>query len=489
MTNPFISYLSSNVSVTKTNLQYDATVLDFTKTGYTIGIRSTYTLKHVSGHKYCLHAEIKSSIPGNFACEISNLSSGVVAVTSSWTRCVFFRTAGSSVDKNVIIKPQGIYYTQENNTYSVKNITVFDLTLIYGEGNEPSTPEQFEADYLRWFGKPLTYEPYDAGSLRSVQMQGLKTTGFNQWDEEWEVGGYDTSTGGKKNNTAVIRNKNKVRVLPNTTYYFKLPNGIRVFEYDASENYLGINTAVAVGTQLTTSTSTAFITFQVASSTTYNNDICINISDTNKNGTYEPYEEHNVSVPVTTLTGKVNGQGESVVIFPDGMKGVGDIKDEIKVENGVTKAIKRIGRVDLGSLTWVYKTTGTGTSSGQYPYFYSNAIDSLRYNSGTPILCYKYTVASNGAVFSGGQDKSIAQLSYARNNGLVARDTSYTDAATFKTAMSGVYLDYELAEPIEYVVDDFSLPASCGADRYGTEEVLPVSGEESIAPTFDVAYK
>ena len=56
----------------------------------------------------------------------------------------------------------------------------------------------------------------------------------------------------------------------------------------------------------------------------------------------------NVSLNVPTLTGKLNGEGESVVIFPNGMKSscneaVNDTYDEIKQVDGVWKAIKRIG--------------------------------------------------------------------------------------------------------------------------------------------------
>lgn len=56
----------------------------------------------------------------------------------------------------------------------------------------------------------------------------------------------------------------------------------------------------------------------------------------------------NVSLNVSTLTGKLNGEGESVVIFPDGIKSscneaVNDTYDEIKQVDGVWTAIKRIG--------------------------------------------------------------------------------------------------------------------------------------------------
>lgn len=70
----------------------------------------------------------------------------------------------------------------------------------------------------------------------------------------------------------------------------------------------------------------------------------------------------NVSLNVPTLTGKLDGEGESVVVFPNGMKSscneaVNDTYDEIKQVDGVWKAIKRIGT-----------ERATSAISGRYEY-------------------------------------------------------------------------------------------------------------------------
>jgi hypothetical protein len=77
--------------------------------------------------------------------------------------------------------------------------------------------------------------------------------------------------------------------------------------------------------------------------------ILLNNSMTNyvsKDGNEETLQ--NVSLNVPTLTGKLNGEGESAIIFPNGMKSscneaVNDTYDEIKQVDGVWTAIKRIG--------------------------------------------------------------------------------------------------------------------------------------------------
>ena len=75
---------------------------------------------------------------------------------------------------------------------NVKQVMLIDLSLIYGIGNEPTTPLQFENDYRRWFGKDLTYEEYDKGSVRMNLMdykimwnQLVKNGNFAEGTEYW----------------------------------------------------------------------------------------------------------------------------------------------------------------------------------------------------------------------------------------------------------------------------------------------------------------
>lgn len=78
-------------------------------------------------------------------------------------------------------------------------------------------------------------------------------------------------------------------------------------------------------------------------------DIILN----NKAASYVSKDENEntlqtLTLNLTTLTGKLNGSGESVIIFPDGLKSscnesLNDTYDEIKQVDGVWKAFKRIG--------------------------------------------------------------------------------------------------------------------------------------------------
>ena len=117
----------------------------------------------------------------------------------------------------------------------------------------------------------LTYEPFGTTYLTDW--------GINQWDEEWEVGGIDSS-GATASADNRIRSTNYIPVLPNTSYYFKSPSGVYVWAYDANNNYIG---RMGSGNLVTGSSTTPnechyikFVPNYPSYGTTYNNDISIN---------------------------------------------------------------------------------------------------------------------------------------------------------------------------------------------------------------------
>ena len=104
-------------------------------------------------------------------------------------------------------------------------------------------------------------------------------TGANVWDEEWELGSIDDSTGANSSGS-VIRAKNYISVIQGLTYYVNKwqSDGIyALYAYDANHNYLGKLTA-SNARLLTIPQGCAYIRFRtyVAYGTTYNHDISIN---------------------------------------------------------------------------------------------------------------------------------------------------------------------------------------------------------------------
>lgn len=97
--------------------------------------------------------------------------------------------------------------------------------------------------------------------------------------------------------------------------------------------------------------------------------------------------------------------------------------------------------VDLGTLNWGYSA-----SAAQFRASLNYAKDTT--STEVPNMkCEIYkTVSFDGMA---NNDMCISRF-FASVNGINVKDSRYTDAATFKTAMSGVQLCYELATPITY---------------------------------------
>ena len=333
------------------------------------------------------------------------------------------------------------------------------------------------------------YYPYNPGSLVSFKGQSVKSIGFNQWDEQWETGNIDITTGENTDVTVTFRSKNRISVFPGVNYYFNFPartsSYYRLFYYDAIGNFLYPISYQSNPQTLTVPSNCHFLRIVVSKSIygseTYNHDICINISDPAKNGIYKPYWEDVLPIDPIKVYGKVNGEGSYVQCFPDGMRSAGSVKDELSKSGAVVK----IGSVDLGTLTWDHNDVYLRFSSPGL----ENAIKpGLRV---VQLLCTKYQAKENGESYNNDWDKVI----YSVDRILFVHDSSFQPSATgneFRAAMSGVILYYELATPITYTNLIYSedggltgIPLSkfkYKVDKYSTEELI-VPSDPTGAPT------
>ena len=135
-----------------------------------------------------------------------------------------------------------------------------------------------------------------------------------------------------------------------------------------------------------------------------------------------------VNITLPTSAGTV--YGGTLIVNPDGTG---------------TLVVDR-ANVDLGTLTWGYESNYT------YSRFYTNISDKRKPTSSADryqdLLCSMFK--SSGNAVGGTEDNCIS--GYQNTDMLLITDSSYTDAASFKTAMSGVQLVYELATPVEYTL-------------------------------------
>ena len=153
-------------------------------------------------------------------------------------------------------------------------------------------------------GTPTPSSPLAISGYTSLT---LTRCGVNLWDEVWEVGGYNNSTGVPTPDVDRIRNKNKIPCKGGMSlkivYPSNLSGGIYVYAWDSSDTLLNVyyeNTDNQF--IITTPSNTAYINFNTQSyyGTTYNNDISINYPSTDTS--YHAYDTNSTTYAVSWQT-------------------------------------------------------------------------------------------------------------------------------------------------------------------------------------------
>lgn len=335
---------------------------------------------------------------------------------------------------------------------------VFDLTAMYGFGNEPTTVEQFKRDYPQFFDEKLD-------SIWNVRTSGISTTGKNLFDiSKWITSRYDVANGTlvERLSSGAICQGNNGTGDGDSSYsngwfrpmYYQYPNSIYLQAgiYTLSADYTMIENSV-VNTarvncylygdhQYTTSPTSITVGNIVKVKSTYtveegyyypvftlnsgkakieNIQIELNSTET----TYEPYIENKIDLLSTQTLNGINGVNDYIEVIDKG-NGLYDLK---KTQN--------IASVNMGSLG--FDADGNNFVTGAIsPYIKPPAND----NSVGNYICQKYVNCVLSKSFVDG-DFGVNSSGY-----IYFRDSSYSTAAAFKTAVTGTMLYYQLKTPV-----------------------------------------
>ena len=190
------------------------------------------------------------------------------------------------------------------------------------------------------YGKSVSID----GTLQSVKMRVLTTTGKNLFDGEIEEGVIDNNTGEPQTYRGRSRSKNFIRVPKNTDLYIKLENGVSaswtaIYGYDENKKYLGcIINSSGVDKPFNTGDASYIKWKNNTPMDTLGN---IQIEEGSTSTTYEPYQTIILSTPEDLE-----------------LRGIGDIQDELDCLTGeVTERIKEV--VLNGSENWVGRNGAT----------------------------------------------------------------------------------------------------------------------------------
>ena len=318
---------------------------------------------------------------------------------------------------------------------------------------------------------------YQLGILLSVGgVSKHIMTGFNQWDEEWENGYIQDSTGNNLTGNSWIRSKNYCAIFPNTTYYFcnkGTTANADLYFYDSDKTYLGRytgghQTLTGVNQTFTTPVNAYYMRFYMSDAygTTYNHDICINLHwDGERDGEYEPYEEHSYPIDDSWVGMGIPKLDSSNKLYFDG-----DTYASDGTVMGRYATITFDGSDDEG---WkIYG--GARMYPNAIPNFVAPAngvIANIFTDKGFTV--YDKSHLPSSAIDTYGVSASDATSSYMLFN------FNTTDLATAKAWLSAnpITVMYEVATPTTAEAEPFTNPqivSDWGTEEYVTTGVVPV---------------
>ena len=177
---------------------------------------------------------------------------------------------------------------------------VTDLTALFGSATvadyiyslETATEGSGIAKLREWGFFTKDYYDYDPGTMRSVEgVSAKETVGLNLWNGA-KFSGYINDVGNVNQSTNYYYT-DYVRVFPNTEYHFHGTGGANpsVVWYDGSKALIeGTKNNTATERTITSPSNARYVraSFPIENVDTF----CINLSDPQRNGEYEPYSKH-----------------------------------------------------------------------------------------------------------------------------------------------------------------------------------------------------
>lgn len=375
---------------------------------------------------------------------------------------------------------KGIIFTMDGNgTIAIafrvnSNITVdfsitpqiYDLTALFGSGNEPVSVEEFEKMF------PADYYPYNAGEIISAGTEEVVEQGKNLFDIKKCVKlnsyyGFEIDT----NKTLQIDLKDGKTCPTNVSFGIVYVHGNTMANWLITSN--GVRETITNSRDMTDSTQIMVACYpgnkETMQSIADAFDIMLvdGIYKSDTMPAYAPFHRNVYQIP------------EAIKALPGYGWSAGTARNYVDYEN--KRYVQCVSSVDLGTLDW---TSRLSTVDNSIYVFISNDLNAN--NRGNSGLCSQYDlVTSNIDATIVKKDKFF----YYNPLNIAFIDKSYTDATAFKQAMQGVILYYELANPIvtdisSLVHDDFlrNLEVEAGGSitfKGGNDDYrIPVPSEE-----------
>lgn len=462
--NQLVGALSA-ASITVNGIAVTVTTSNFTLTGGTSGgsaaQRDIQNVNVVANHKYFVgggFVQLYTS-GGSFVANINTTD------TSTWGETLYMPSTDGYFRFSAYIKANTVYQTA---TYTPQ---LTDLTQDFGSAIADyayTLETQTAGSGIAWLKSygffNLPYYAYDAGSLISTKAEGKRVTGRNHIDEDTIYASFKTGTNAFSGTASAINlaqfNIPQELVGRELTFSAHISSygatSVRVY---ATENGTGKNGNTGVAPFWSSVTFTPTSTSDKVQITYGSNGSGITVFDSvqleigSSRTAYVPYTSQEYDLGSDELRGLFKLDANNNIVA-DG---------DIKTPDG--QITRKYGIVDLGTLEWSQEANNI---------FYAAPTGAKGYYSiyGNTQICSKY---GNAQTSSWDEDK-VCRFGNSSTN-INIRDTSYSDTATFKTAMNGVYLVYELATPTTEQGTPFVDPSIVypnGTEEYIDTRTVPV---------------
>lgn len=435
-----------------------------TTTGSAVSVQP---VKNQKGHKYLMIANPLSGVYGKDQLQFSSQSYGQDS------------TGHGTIITNESSNEKWYYtlYVYEGVTYDNVKLQpqIFDLTAMFGSGNEPSTVEEFEKMF------PADYYPYNAGEIISADTESIIEQGANLYY------GTDMLKCGSDDYEYIANSYRckAIKLKPNTTYTLSFTSDktseiillMNVNTVVNSQPYLDFRKTSDNRSYRTGDNGCLYVGVYAGNGNVASADVVkrlseckIMISEGDTPTAYAPFHRNEYAIP------------EAIKALPGYGWSAGTARNYVDYEN--KRYVQCVQSVDLGTLSW-----RVGDSVSFKTFQLTGQKLTKNYDIAPNILCSKYPTKTQNELW--GKINVTGITTAANVDGYVyLNDTAYTDAAAFQQAMQGVMLYYELESPIvtdisTLIDDDFlrNIEVEAGGsvtfkNSNGDSYRIPVPSEE-----------
>ena len=345
-------------------------------------------------------------------------------------------------------------YNTSSSSYTVTgNFLIFDLTEM---GIPDITVEDFKAMF------PDDYYPYTTGELWNAPVESVVSVGKN-------IAEFSPMTEKTKMNIYGAIEKGKF-----------LKAGKYTLSYQSDYTAFLQVWLVDNMTQIVKDGSAKTITFTLPSDGKYS---IYFYKDTTSEGGLANANIRNLQLEKSNEATPYTQHFKTALLIPDSDRnlpcfgyGINETVQNIRdYENGTYTQM--VAEVDLGDLSWVRN----GDNGNR---FYCDISTMKASSSITNGICSLYNRNPVDWKSLNDKDFCLGQNINSKGANIAIRDDSYTDATTFKTAMKGIKLVYELATPVVTDCSDILHPI-----RVETGGTITLQNEHGLDMPNSIMYK